>query len=538
MPVADLVLTGTAATGHALAGATVDAKCATGAGSTTTATDGSFTITIAGGVLPCVLRVTSGAVVLHSVAATTGQSARADLTPVTELVVARLAGDVPSAYYAAFGGAGAASPTSTAAQAATLSAIDTLRTGGVDFSALGVGVLTGPLVAANGSIAGDGYDQRLDALGRAITATGVTIAQLAQAFALSSPAAATATRSAVASLPPELLLAPAAPNCASLRSGRYRIVVNEDGGAAPLTGVVTVNAPALTLMNPTGGIQQLVATGPCTYSNADGGEVFVNRAGIAISRVDNSTPALRAAVMFPEQDHAVADLAGDYNTMAFDGTPTAGSNHLTTSTLTLDATGKLTALNLCDDLRTCVASTAATLPNVTLTPNAGSGGFILANTTSSRIDRAFAYRAGGGELMIVGIANAGHITFMTRNVAATLPAVGRVQQFWNMFVNASYMTTGALSQSKSTVASVDAASDSYLRNQQLSLASTVTRPETFVINSLRPGYFHRLGPVVAQQSDGSLSNVVEFISLPLRGMDVTVLALIAANQLGIASLEF
>jgi len=54
---ASLNLGGTAATGAAIAGATVEAKCKTGSGSATTSAAGVYAIAISGGELPCVARV-------------------------------------------------------------------------------------------------------------------------------------------------------------------------------------------------------------------------------------------------------------------------------------------------------------------------------------------------------------------------------------------------------------------------------------------------------------------------------------------------
>ena len=532
----DLVLTGTAATGGAISGGAVDAKCATGTGTATTAPNGSFTITISAGVLPCALRVTAGATVLHSVATGTGQSARANLTPVSELTVARLAAALPATYYAAFDAAAAAALTDAVAQAAASAVIETLKPGGVDFSAT-ANVLNGALVAANGTVVGDAYDQGLDALQSKLTASGTTQAQLTQAVALATPGAAAATLSTTASLPPELLLAPQAANCASLRSGRYRVVVNTDGGTGPATGVITVNAPALTFVDTLGATETLVVTGPCSYTNEDGGEVVVNKAGIIMSRVAAVSGPLQGAVLFPEQSHSVAELAGVYNTMAFDRTAAGGPIHLTSSTLTLDATGKLTAINFCDDLRTCVAATAATLPDLTFASSAG-GGFTVTNTTAGFVDRAFAYRAGGGELMLVSLSTPGHITFATRDVAALMPPVGRVRQSNNMFLGSAYTAPAAISLSKFTVTSVDTAAGTYSRAAVLNFTTGVTRPETIQINSLRSGYAHRLGPVTVMNSDGSFSSTSEFISVTMRGMDMSVLALPASNQMGISTLDF
>ena len=78
--------------------------------------------------------------------------------------------------------------------------------------------------------------------------------------------------------------------------------------------------------------------------------MFVNKAGFAIARVRTIGPALHGAVVFPEQVHAVSELAGEYNTLAFDRTVANGPVHMTSSTLSINAAGTLTALNFCDDL--------------------------------------------------------------------------------------------------------------------------------------------------------------------------------------------
>ena len=88
-PVTGLTLSGTAATGMALSGAPVNAKCRTGSGTTTTASDGAYSLTIAGGVLPCVLQVNNAAdnKKLHAIAINTGV---VNLTPLTDMLSTRL----------------------------------------------------------------------------------------------------------------------------------------------------------------------------------------------------------------------------------------------------------------------------------------------------------------------------------------------------------------------------------------------------------------------------------------------------------------
>lgn len=521
VPAASLSLTGTAATGAAIGSGAVEAKCAAGTGTATTAADGNYTITITGGALPCALRVTAGTTVLHGVATGSGSSARANLTPVTELAVARLTGGLASAYFTGFNSITAGSLTSTAVQTAVTALIDTLKAGGVDFSASG-DVMAGTLVAANGSTAGNAYDKALDALKATLTSTGTTLATLAQTVASTSPSAPAAVLSNTASLPADLLLKPKAANCDALRSGKYRVVINESGGTAPSTQTVTVDAVALTVTNPSNEVFALTATGTCAYTTAAGGEVVVSSAGVITARVSTTGAALKGAVLFPEQTHTVAELAGDWNVMEYSYDDATKSVRANSQTLTLDATGKPTASLYCGDLRTCIAGTLPTTPAFTANP---AGGYNLNGSL-----RAFAYRAGGGELMLVYLSASGDIGFATRKVASTLPPVGRIAESWNLTLTASYTAPSAIGVSKYTVASLDTAAGSFVRNQVQNFTTGSTRPETLVLNYLRDGYGRRLPATSVMHTDGSTSTVSEFISMSLRGMDMAVVYLVTTNQ--------
>ena len=519
-PATDLAVTGTAATSTPIASGAVDAKCATGASSAPTLADGSYTVTIVGGALPCVVRVTAGSTVLHSVATGSGATARADITPVTELVVARLTGTLPATYYAGYD---AAALTPAAVQSAQTSEVDTLNAGGVDLSAAG-DVITSPLAAVGA------YATGLATLQTTLTTSGTSLATLTQATAQTSPAAPAASLSTVASLPADRLLAPAAASCAYLRSGPYRIVVNKNGGTAPSTEVFTVNAPGLTFTNAAGQSFAAVSTGTCSFSvPSNGSELVVGRSGVIAARVNGDANVMVGAVLFPEQVHSVAELAGEWNTLDFDRTVTNGPIHLTAATLAIDSAGKLTAINRCDNVLSCVALTGANLPVVTISANSA-GGFNAVNAGDPNVDRTFAYRAGGGELMWVTIANAGHISFATRKVRLVLPTLGRIQEMWNVTLTSAYTAPSAISVSRSTVASIDAAAGSYVRNAVQNSTTGATRPETLVINNPREGYLHRLAATVTR-SDGLTSNVGEFVALPMRGMDLTPVAIPSTNQL-------
>lgn len=82
-----ITINGTAATGAAIANATVFAACKSGVATAQTAADGAYTIKVpAPGEGPCILSLTQNGVTLRSIAA--GDGAKANITPLTEMLVA------------------------------------------------------------------------------------------------------------------------------------------------------------------------------------------------------------------------------------------------------------------------------------------------------------------------------------------------------------------------------------------------------------------------------------------------------------------
>ena len=194
-----LTVTGTAATGLAIAGATVSGKCKVGTGTATTLANGTFTLTIADGQLPCVLQVTNplDGTKLHTLVSGTGTAAVANITPLTEMTTARVLGSEPNVFYAAFDAVVATQKVTTANIATAQTAIDLVFTGTIDTTPIG-DFITTPLVAATqGSpISGDAQDKLLDAL-----KLKLTTAQLATVTtALASNQTADAIKQTVISL--------------------------------------------------------------------------------------------------------------------------------------------------------------------------------------------------------------------------------------------------------------------------------------------------------------------------------------------------
>lgn len=171
-------LTGLAATGAPLGGAAVTAKCSTGpdlAG--TTASDGSFTLTLSGGqTAPCIVKLVSStpALTLYSYAAASG---RVNITPLTDLLVARAFGGGPAAAFDGFNATEAGAIAAALAAAKTYVAAEMTDVTGASPT---LDPLTGTFVI------GDADDKLLDGLATAIKTAGKTIDDLLVAAAAGS----------------------------------------------------------------------------------------------------------------------------------------------------------------------------------------------------------------------------------------------------------------------------------------------------------------------------------------------------------------
>lgn len=497
-----LDLDGTAAVGRALAGATVNAKCATGTGTATAGTDGSFSLRITGGVLPCVLQAVSGTTTLHSVAQGTGRSATANITPLTEMVVAQANGGDAAALFSSFDTTAQAKVSSTALATATTS-VQTALASVVDIA--GVNPFTDRLVAATGSSTGNALDVKLDALGTKLGAAKLTLAQLISAIARSGASAATVVASQVQ---------PAASHCASLRSGPY-VILNPAEDAARWVQQVTIDAATLTAR--TAGVNGAadvvsapavpVADKPCHFRTSNGQEDFVvSTSGVIVNRylAQDGSNVARLAVGMPKQTIAAAELAGTWNTVEF-GPADGGALVNSYAVVTIDNTGSTISVVDCKYLRPCGGTSS-----VRIAANAA-GGFDVTVADGS-VMRLFAYKAANGNLMFAGIGADGNVVVGTRQTALTLPASGEQQSYWDVSVNAQGVT-GNLTADVRTFTAVDAAAGSYTRSA--SFGGTI---DSFTINSPRPGMRHRATCINSSGATVSCG----MIALPLTGMGMTV----------------
>ena len=183
-PVANNSIQGFAATGAAISGGDVVAKCAAGSPITgKTAADGSFELSLAGGrTPPCLIQVTKGAVVLHSYA---GAAGRLNVTPVTDLIVTRALGSDAGAAFASFDAAKGTTIRNGLAAAKTYV--------NAQVAALAGGAQSGDPLTSIFKV-GDADDRVLDNLAAALTTAGKTLNDLRQGVVLGGSLVASVER--------------------------------------------------------------------------------------------------------------------------------------------------------------------------------------------------------------------------------------------------------------------------------------------------------------------------------------------------------
>lgn len=518
-----LQVSGVAATGAALSGATVNAKCATGTQTGTTLTDGSYTLSITDGALPCVLEASDGTTTLHSLASGSGDSATANITPVTELVVAQLSGQDPATFFANATAGSTALPTTITSEAVTTAAqavVQTLASAGLDTSAL-TDPITSPLAAGTGS----GYDGVLDALATQLTAAGSSLSEVVATVASASPAStstsATDADSGTSALAAELLLKPAASSCSSLRASDYWAVVSGATGGTAIkkfrVGIDTSNDNSVSITfytSPDGSTLEasslsLTATAPvnCRFAASDGSEAVVSPAGVIVVRTSTN----EAVVAVPVQSHTFDDIAGSWNIVAGD-TAEAMETGWTYGYATMSITGSGTSgieqltqgcwfgsnqSGTCTDIGDEAKSF---LRPVTLRADGSFTNHSANNTTDGGPweDRFFVYKNGKGDYFAISsnistpsTSGDGSLGYASKVRTLKMPTVGSISSNWNLpFDWTTSLTSAAIDAVSHTISSVDATAGSFLR-QTGTYGSTATHPETILLNSPYNGFNFR-----------------------------------------------
>lgn len=560
----NVTLTGVVASYEApLPSASVTIKCAAGNGTATADSTGSYNVTLQNAALPCVLKASGSTLVMHSVAPSDGNTTNTEvvvnISPLTELLVAQLTGADPESFMETVTTTQLTGlVTTTQVRTAQTSVLETLVTAGVTTTGL-TDLLSGALSFSG---TGTSYAITLTDLGSSLSSSGSTLESLSDSIAATAAgtsAAGSATATAATStpsLPAELLLKAKAATCDALRSTTYRVVMFQPstttGSNDTVTEINSMSFDAATLTatwaddNSTE-VWTPVSGETCRFTNPDGVDIAISPAGVAVARAaDNSTgtPVYRLAMAFPEQTHAVADLAGTWNTIGWQ------SNNSTlldvdAGTFVLSSAGAITRARCFDEAvsaadSTCTEQTTL-LPNLTAN-TAGGFDLIGTDTTDPWRDRTFFYRAGNGDLMMVSINATGEFMLASKQRTLTLPSVGMVTSHWNFYLNTANQSVTPVDQTGNTVASLDNSNGRWTRTAW-NVTSAVTYPQTLEINKARNGYVHRLPATDVTQSDGSTRNVREFYSLTMRGMGISPVYLpntsttTSVNQLFLLSVQ-
>jgi len=478
-----VTVSGVAAVGAMLSNASVTVKCSGGNATGITATDGSYSVPVSGGALPCAVRVSGSGVTLHSLATGTGSSATANVTTLTEMVLASAQSLAPAAWFDAFT---AASAPATGALTNAVAAVETaLQAAGVDTTAL-ADPFTAPLAAGNAQ------DALLDAVGAAPL-----------------PAA-------------ELLTAAADVTCSGLRSGTYRILVpggGEDGVASDLLRVDT-QTHTLTVYD-SGKWNKVIsytASGGCRFGTPDGATFVVAATGIIVGKVDGGVTPF---IAFPEQTAALADLAGTWNGISVD----TSEGVVARQEVTLDASGGITGTVRSCDLVNANCTDDGGKATITVDP---AGGY-RATFADGTFDRLYLYRGAGGARMLVGVWH-GDVGFevLTPKAPRALPAVGAVRNSFELQYDLSLSTASPITDFQQTVVSVDSGAGTWVRRRTLG-ASTVD--ETLAINVPVDGYTHRAAQSLTA-ANGQPANVREFTALGVPALDLAFIVFPANGTSG------
>lgn len=448
-----LTLSGTAATGLALSGGAVVVKCSSGTGTATTGTDGTYSITITDGALPCMIEVTGTVdgteVKLHSVteagtASGANVAAVANVTPLTELIVAKLAAAIPSDLFASFGsGTQISSADLTAATTAVVSALKEAT--GIDLGTIDPFKTTLVAATASAPASGNDYDKALDALKEKVSVETLpqVVAQVATSTTTTTDSDATTLKDVMSGVSSGAL-----EGCPYALSGKYRTIdyfgrtrvayldFNKDnpGWFTPdkATRIFPITKSSTEAC-------RFTAAGLNTANEDVTYDIVIGRSGVGAYTVRNATKSTATVgFIFPVQAHALSTVEGNWNfaqsgVMALDNTPGEFSHFY--GRLGLSASGSVAVCEYGAD-GSCTPDLEAPPSIVTRTD----GGFNL--TDGSFAAPIYAYKAPNGSVALFGTTNPDGLTdasaertviVASRVQTLSLPAVSTTEsKYWDL----------------------------------------------------------------------------------------------------------
>jgi len=530
-----LTLSGTAATGLALADSDVEVKCATGTGSALTDGSGTYTLTLADGTLPCMLRVTAEVdgmtVMLHSVAdtgTTSGDSttAVANLTPLTEMIVAQATGLPPSELFDSFED-NYGQITSAKLETATTRLADALHdVAGLDLSTIDPFKDTLQAAIASAPDQGDDHDKLLDALMENLQAAALptVVNQL-----LTAKAAGDTGPLTLADVMKDVSLGNL-PGCPQVLSGKYRFV--ENLGASwvrefDFKNMKTTLAAGGTIditPDPEESCKFSVA-----YSVSSPREFVFGSAGVGAWRT-GTAPAdsnIGIGFIFPVQAHPLSVLEGEWALVSSGKADDHARSSL--EKMTLDSAGAVSAECLYDPSTSECEPIEYDEGDDTGFVEAENGTFGLAN--SDLLWRIYPYKASNGTLVLFGASDPDRTLETTRRqilVAGkvkplSLPQPGQATRYWDIDIvkdplsYESYTSSGPTARATSVTA-VDAAAGTFTRERE-----SDGRIDTLEINQPITGLRYRAPSTWNHPTEGTLT-LPPIFQLPLDDLGMFITA--------------
>ncbi len=467
---ASITIAGVAATGAAISGGIVEAKCASGTGTGTTNADGTYSLTVSNGVQPCLLKATDpiSKIELHSVVESGATTA--NITPVTDLVVANTLGEDPARAFSSFNTTAQAKVTAANITAAVTKVQAVTASLGTDADMSGVDFMKGPMVAATANASGDSTDKKIDALMAALAASDKKISDLsAQVKSLTNIAnAATITTAVVGDAQYSLT------NCPYARSGDIWVL---DFLGSPIEGwnlnfntMIAKNLEnnstyAINLMRDSG--NNIV---PCAFTASIRGvtvEYRISTGGIGVWK----NTGYFGITVPAQKTKAISDpsFAGTYPAVAF---VTNGSTRIGLPfRFEIKSDGSVTGYtcDLSKSLPDCTSETADSKDPVTCT--ALSNGTISCTSLGGLTATGVLYVTGGQASLFMAVTNlsstykAGGLIAMTKAVDIKLPTAGKTTEAgsrWYAGVASGSSSVTAFENTASKVESVDSTNNSYV----------------------------------------------------------------------------
>lgn len=502
-PATSITIAGTGVKGAALAGATVSVKCASGNATATTASSGAYSVTISGGGLPCVIKLTgTGGEVFHSVVPGTGASGTftANVTPLTEMVVAHLAGMSPDAFFTAFGAG------SSVASAALTQSIAYVKSAIASVTDLGsVNPVTDALAV------GDAQDQKIDAVVAALNAAGVSLQSVTAAI-VANPSAPAVVAGPIAA---------AASDCPWMKSGRYRVLGLYETEAA----TVTINAANLSGTDPGGVPFAMAPNGDCQYTIDEPDwttRVIASSSGVLLASGQSKTVATDRSleIVLPEQTLPLSELAGTWSAASWE--PVSGSTTqfvARMAEITFDATGQVTSLLNCVGLAPCVPRSP---PLSRFVVNTTVGGFDEILPGGAPWSRMFGFKTLAGRAVLVVLTPEFQYIVATRKQPIPLPAVGALTRYRQAQANGD-RTIDDLVNDSITVNSIDTNAKTATRSR-----GSDGRVDTLFYDKPRDGLRHRVANSCTTNL-GAPANCSEVVNLQMQGMGFRVATSVGSN---------